>query len=112
MIITNIKKLDERLIPCKFEKRWSERHSYGSTTASEEMWECELLVCGALTEKGNFEQINIRSNSGAVCDQGCPGFEPAPVEICLKHGEFVFSCDGCENEFMEEEHGENRKWID
>jgi hypothetical protein len=101
MIITNVKKLDEKFIPCRFEKRWSERHDYGSTTASEEMWECESLAEG---EK--LEQINIRSNSEEVCDRGCPGFEPVSVEICSKHGEFVFSCDGCENDFREEEHRE------
>ena len=104
MIITHIKKVDESLIPCKFEKRWSERHDYGSTTASEEMWECE---CPAEGEK--LEQINIRSNSGEICDRGCLGFEPVPVEVCLKHGEFVGSCDDCENEFVEEEYRERNE---
>jgi len=104
MIITNPKKMDEDLIPCKFEKRWSERHDYGSTTASEEMWECE---CPAEGDK--LKQINIRSDSGEICDRGCPGFEPVPVEVCSKHGEFVGSCDGCENEFLEEEHRERRE---
>ena len=95
MIITNsVKKLDENLIPCRFEKRWFERHDY---RASEEMWECESLAEGEL-----LKQIGIRSDSGAVCDRGCPGFESVPVEVCSKHGEFVGSCDGCENEFLEE----------
>jgi hypothetical protein len=102
MIITNsVKKMDEKLIPCRFEKRWSERHS---SSAQEEMWECE---CSAEGEK--LEHINIRSNLGEICDRGCPGFEPVSVEVCSKHGEFVFSCDGCESEFMEEEFRERKE---
>lgn len=98
-----MKKLDKKDISCKFEKRWQERHPYGSTTAEEEMWECE---CPAEEEK--MKAIGVRIDSLKPCGCECPGYEPVVVNICNKHGEFTDYCDGCENEFYEEMEQERR----
>lgn len=91
-------KLDKKDIPCRWEKHWFERHPYGSTTADEEMWECECPAEGDL-----LKQIDIRINSLKVCGLDCPGYQSAPVEVCGTHGEFVGGyCGDCENDFYRE----------